>query len=153
MAWRLDYLYRGTTPNWPGSPGTQELRLTPTTTDPIVATLVAIECRNYGEGLILIAPRAPLQGLLGPHNHFGREECEVSIRVSPLEFFQFVIHTVDVDVSLKVLGAMGFVNLPIRINGPDALRDEILETQAASYRLNLEQIEEYNRRIFGISPP
>ncbi len=72
----------------------------------------------------------------------------MNVLMPPLKFFDYVARIVEVDKSLSVLDALGFVGLPVRINGPDMLRVAIRETQKNSYRLNLEQIVEYNRRIF-----
>jgi hypothetical protein len=66
----LAYLYRGTTEGWPGSLALQNERMTCTTTDPLVATFFAIECRNHGSALILAAPSRLFEGLFGPPNHF-----------------------------------------------------------------------------------
>ena len=53
--WRMSigpYLYRGTTAGWPGNSVLQAERITCTSTDPLVATLFAIECRNHGRAII-----------------------------------------------------------------------------------------------------
>lgn len=39
----VTYLYRGTTLGWPGTPTTSGEGITPTSTDPLIATLFAVE--------------------------------------------------------------------------------------------------------------
>ena len=80
------YLYRGTTAGWPGNSVLQEEQITCTSTDPLVATLLPIECRNHGRAVILAAKRANFDGLLGPANHFSVIESAVNLHVPPLEF-------------------------------------------------------------------
>src|SRR5277367_951504 len=96
------YLYRGTTLGWPGNM-LQELRITCTTTDPLVATLFAVECRNHGRPAILVA-RSDLFGELNAEeNFFSVIECAINVRVSPLEFAAMAEVVLDVDNSLAIL--------------------------------------------------
>ena len=60
------YLYRGTTAGWPGNSVLQEEQITCTSTDPLVATLFAIECRNHGHAVILAVRTELFDKVLGP---------------------------------------------------------------------------------------
>jgi hypothetical protein len=64
------YLYRGTTTGWPGNPVLREQNITCTSTDPLVATLFAIECRNHGRAIVAVARQDKFVGLVAPENHF-----------------------------------------------------------------------------------
>ena len=80
------YLYRGTTAGWPGNPVLQEEEITCTSTDPLVATLFAIECRNHGPAVILAARQDQFLGLIAPTNHFFVFESAVNLYIPPLQF-------------------------------------------------------------------
>ncbi len=110
------YLYRGTTRGWPGNPGLQDLQMTCTTTDPLVATLFAIECLGHGEGIVYLAPRAPLERWAGPPNCFDDLECAVNIKIKPTEFLKHVQFGLHPHRTREILMEMGFV-VPYLING------------------------------------
>jgi hypothetical protein len=141
-----EYLYRGTTPGWPGTEGIQQARVTPTTTDPLVATLFAIESRNHGRGIILVGLRRSFEGLIGKPNYFAIVECAVNVMLPPVEFAGRVVREVDIERSIEILTGMGY-RLPVRI-AKGALLSILNDTHSASDRLNLEQIRHYNRCIF-----
>lgn len=143
------YLYRGTTAGWPGNSVLQEQRITCTSTDPFVATLFAIECRNRGRAVILVGRRGSFDEVLGPPNYFSVSESAVNVRVSPTEFASRADLALTVDDSLRILGALGFEGIPVRLRGLAALQQELDESHAAGLRLNDEQIALYNGRMFG----
>jgi hypothetical protein len=147
MPWRLTYLYRGTTVGWPGYEDLRATGMTPTTTDPVVATLFAVESRNHGQATLLLAERTPLETLVGEANHFANLECAINLRIQPLDFFRVVARRVEVDRSLAVLASMGFDQLPSRLR-PGALTDALRWTESISYRLSPDAIQQYNRLIF-----
>jgi hypothetical protein len=133
------YLYRGTTAGWPGNSVLQAERITCTSTDPVVATLFAVQCRNHGRAIIVAAKRANFQRLLGPANHFSVLESAVNLYVPPLEFVAKAEIILDVDRALAILREMGFEDLPVRIRDQESLRDALLQTYEAGHRLNEEQ--------------
>jgi hypothetical protein len=146
MAEEGSYLYRGTTPGWPGTRGVQEAGVTPTTTDPLVATLFAIECRNHGQAIILVAPGKVFAALIGKRNHFAIVECAVNIMVPPDVFARNAVRVVDADQSIAILNELGF-RLPIRI-ARGSLLTVLNDTHAEGYRMSFEQIQHYDRRVF-----
>ncbi len=75
------YLYRGTTEGWPGNEIMQERRITCTTTDPFVAALFGVECRNHGHAVILMVREDVFPDLVGPSNHFAMIESAVNLRI------------------------------------------------------------------------
>ena len=147
------FLYRGTTPGWRGSEGLWISRMTCTSTDPLVATLFAIGCRNHGPGRILLAQREPLEYLVGPSNALGALESAINLRMFPEEFVEMASLVVDVELSIEILGELGFGNLPPRLNGGDALKIALEASRDLQQRLSPEQLRTYNRRVFEEAKP
>ena len=116
------FLYRGTTPGWRGIEGLRISRMTCASTDPLVATLFAIGSRNHGPGQILVAEREPLECLVGPPNPLADLEWAVNFRMLPEEFEANALLRLDVELSIAILGELGFGDLPPRLNGGDALK-------------------------------
>jgi hypothetical protein len=145
------YLYRGTTRGWTGTEALQNTGVSPTTTDPLVATLFAIECRNHGPGTVLVIPQEPLAGLIGKANYFSIIECAVNIMLPPTELLRYAVLELQVDRSVAILAEIGFGRLPQRIASGSFLT-VLNDTHAASHRLSIEQIRQFNRRIFEVEP-
>src|SRR4051794_31766129 len=121
----MPYLYRGTTAGWPGNPCLQRERLTPTTTDPLIATLFGVECRRWGRAIVLVVDRERIERLLGTENVLADIEQEVVIRLSPSEFAEYASHEVPIEQAWQWLREIGY-ELPIRIDSRRALNDELL---------------------------
>ncbi len=128
-------LFRGTTVGYPGNPSLQRIGITPTSTDPAVATIFATEAANYGEGVVLIAPRASVPTI--PANVLGELEAEVGVELSPTQFAAQA-RSVGVAASREALGQLG-VEVPSAIRGKAAL-DAALR---ATPKLTEEQILQY----------
>lgn len=142
------YLYRGTTVGWPGSRMLQEENITCTTTDPLVATLFAVECRNHGRAVILVARRELFRELHGAPNYFSVSEAAVNLQIVPVEFAKLAEIALGVERSIEILCEIGFQDIPVRLAGYAALQDEIDESHATGFRLNVQQIRHFNTRIF-----
>lgn len=140
-------LYRGTKLGWRGNPIAQKARITCTTTDPFVATLFAIECRNHGAAVVLLASHGPFERLIGPPNWFDLIESSVNVLVTPQEFAESAFMIVELDRSITILEKLGFGPLPRRMNGNEMLQSELDETHRLGLRLTLEQIDEFNQLI------
>jgi hypothetical protein len=138
------FLYRGTTPGWPGNPSLHGNLRTCAKTDPIVATLFAIECLQRGPAIVLVASWAAFDGLSGPTNHAAVFECEVVLKISPIEFAKQAIVTLDAQHSRDILVGMGFDRIPVRISGKSALGEAIVQSHKESDRLSPEQILLFN---------
>ena len=143
------YLYRGTTAGWPGNIVLQEEKITCTSTDPLVATLFAIECRNHGRAIILASRRSLFDGLLAPANHFWEIESAINLKISPVEFSLSAEVSLEVEKALEILRDLGFGDIPIRIRDNVALRDELLYSYEAGERLNTQQLRGFNSRMLG----
>src|SRR4051794_8251089 len=88
MTTQVRYLYRGTTRDWPGNECLRHEGVTCTTTDPLVATLFAIESRNHGPAVILAVRRGVFEEL-AESNYFSvigvcRECSDSTVRILPL---------------------------------------------------------------------
>lgn len=141
------YLYRGTTIGWPGNPTLRDRRITCTTTDPLVATLFGIECRNHGNAVIVAAWRDPLERSIDADNWLDIIECSVNLRLLPLEFQDQAEFYLEVDSAIMILKELGFTDLPARLRDKSILQQEIAETHALGMRLNAEQIRRFNLRM------
>lgn len=138
-------LYRGTSSGWPGNPVLSDLRITPTTTDPLVATLFAVECQRFGKGIVLGCRRSMVERLMGPSNVLSAIESEVVIDVAPLEFVErFAEWIIGVDQARTALVEMG-LDVPAFIGDKRVLDDWLCR----STRLDAAAIAEFNRRVIS----
>jgi hypothetical protein len=138
-AGEAEFLFRGTTEGYPGSPALQRLGVTPTSTDPAVATIFAVEASNFGKGVVQIAPRGLVPTIEG--NVLAALEAEIGVELLPLEFAKRA-RPVSVDVARGTLREMG-IDIPERI--PDkAHLDAALRSRS---QMSAEQIREFQRRV------
>jgi hypothetical protein len=140
-----DFFYRGTSRNWPGSQALQLLNLTPISTDPLVATLFAVESARFGEGVVYMCRRSAVAELIAPGNVLSELERELVVGVSPKEFAErFVTATVDAQYARTVLAEMG-CELPAQIADKNVL-DWHLRTSA---RLREQDLTIFDARVLG----
>jgi hypothetical protein len=115
------YVYRGTTSGWPGNPGPQELHLTPTSRDPLVATLFALNCVRFGKAIVQLCDRGLVADLIQSGNTLNELEREVVVGVAPAEFTdRFVVDEMPVSLARQILAELGF-ELPVGIGNNDIL--------------------------------
>lgn len=136
------FVYRGTCPGWPGSGPVQSVRMTPVTTDPLVATLFALECLRHGPSVVHLASKGSVAQIIGCGNRFADLECEIGLAVTPLDFA--ANHTrccLPVEVARSILHDLGFP-LPVVISSKRWLQIE-LQTSA---RLTDTEIVEFDRQ-------
>jgi hypothetical protein len=143
------YLYRGTTEGWPGNEVLQDQRITCTTTDPLVAALFGVECRNHGHAVILVAREDRFLDVIGPANHFALLESAVNLMIPPVDFVRKVEVILEVDEVLKTLGEIGLGQIPIRLRDKWALREALIASYEAGQRLNEVQRRQFATRILG----
>jgi hypothetical protein len=145
MAGGQRHLYRGTSLNWPGNPALQSLNKTPATTDPLVATLFAIESCRHGSGIVYFANRETIVELLDVGNVLAQHELEFVVNVTPQEFAdRYAAHVLDAATAREILKQMGFA-IPAVI--PD--REFLNKQLKALARLSALQVEEFDRRALG----
>jgi hypothetical protein len=135
-------LYRGTTVDWPGNECLRTERLTPTTTDPLVAAIFAIECVRHGPAAIYVAQKSVVAEFLLPGNVLGELECELVVGMPPLEFIsRMAFGMFPAQTARQVLAGMSF-SLPATISNRRIISDALKEFP----RLTGEQIAEFDRR-------
>jgi RHS repeat-associated protein len=133
------FLFRGTTVGFEGSPALQRIGVTPTSTDPAVATLFATEASRFGEGVVLLAPRSAVPTI--PGNVLAALEAEVGVALKPVEFAARA-QSVNLAEARAVLQQLG-VELPAQVGGKAVLD----ATLRSSGRLTPEQIAEFVRAV------
>lgn len=152
MSWQeAEYLFSGTTRGWLGNDALQRERVTCTTTDPLVATLFALECRNWGSAAILTihAPDLLPEEQSERDNFFAVIESAVNLRITPAEFEKRAELILDVDQALDLLHEMGFTGLPLRFPNRQSLQIALEESHNLGQRLSREQIHHFVVRARG----
>lgn len=82
--------------------------MTPTSTDPRIATLFGTEASRYGEGVVHILEPQDLAGIRRePANFLGELEKEVVLAVPPLETEAAASLTVPVEQARSALADLG----------------------------------------------
>jgi hypothetical protein len=130
-----------------GNETLQRVGVTPTSTDPLVATTFATESANYGEGMVHIRMRSGLGNVeVGPGNVRASLEAEVAVYQAPAEFAAGADITLTAEQSRAILREMGF-EVPSRIANV-ARADEFLRN---SPRLTPTQVAEFLRRAQALT--
>lgn len=137
---------------WLGNPVLQEQRITCATTDPLVAALFGVECRNHGHAVIFMAREDAFSCLISPPNIFETIESAVNLGISPQEFARNAERVLEIDDVLAVLWDLGFKDVPIRIRDLSALQEALLASYSAGDRLTEEQLQSFVTRIRGAGP-
>lgn len=136
------YLFRGTLPSSTFATEYQGPGVTPTSIDPIVATLFACRYRTAGPAIVLLALKSDFLGLLdGPNLASFWYECAVNIELPPHEFENRCRHRVAVTDSLAVLDQLGY-RLPPKLLDLGALTQALMQ----SPRMLMEDIDRYVER-------
>ncbi|WP_157762538.1 putative T7SS-secreted protein [Nocardia yamanashiensis] len=132
-------VFRGTTVGYEGSPGTQRVEVTPTSSDPGVATIFGTHSEQFGEAVVQIARP---EDILGVERYLGYipAEAEVGLGIIPVEFAARASIEIPVSFARSILEEMG-IRLPAKI-GVDDLSPLLLETP----KLSPGQIEHFIER-------
>jgi hypothetical protein len=141
------FLYRGTTRGWPGNDASREENRTCATTDPLVATVFAVHCRNFGAAVVHVFDSRGYQ-IVESTNCLADIEAEVLVESNPLDFAVAAVRTIEVDEAIEILDGMGF-KIPTRLPASAVQLTRFLEVER-DRRLQPEQIAEFNRRC-GVS--
>lgn len=107
-------LFRGTTRGYQGSAGTQRVGITPTTTDPGVATVFGAHAEQFGQSVIQIAQPGDLVGV-ATHEGYIASELEVGVELSPAEFASRASIEIPTSAARAILGRMG-IEIPGRMS-------------------------------------
>lgn len=132
------YLFRGTLPA-SFYEGEKSSGVTPTTVDPIVATLFACRYRTEGPARVLIALKQDFaDDLNGPNLASYEYELAVNLEMSQQTFEHRSRFNISVDESLSILRTLGY-ELPVQLYDHLALSQALqqsprmLLTQVAAY--------------------
>ena len=137
-------LFRGTTEGYPGSPGLQRAGVTPTSTDPAVATAFGVHGNEFGSGVVHIASPGDIAGakLYGPS--LGGLEAEVGVGMLPAEFASRSGTTISAQQARAVLEQMG-VSVPGRLPTTASLNSWL----GTRTQMTAQQIAAFVRRAAG----
>ncbi|WP_435125545.1 ricin-type beta-trefoil lectin domain protein [Actinacidiphila sp. bgisy144] len=110
-------VFRGTTKGFEGSPGTQRVGITPTSSDPGVATIFATHSEQFGESVVQIATPEDLAGV-PTYEGYISSEAEVGVELSPGEFARRASIEIPASAAREILADMG-ISIPSRITYGD----------------------------------
>jgi hypothetical protein len=115
----VKYFFRGTSEGFEGNKSHQDIGVTPTSSDPVVATIIGIESNNYGKGVLHIALPKDLQGVayMGGQG-LENMEREIGLAIKPIEFAEKAEVTISSEQARGILKKMG-IDLPRRIQKID----------------------------------
>jgi hypothetical protein len=114
------YFFRGTSEGFKGNRALQITESTPTSSDPGVSTIFAINSKQYGKGILQIALPKDLSGIkIGEANNVMADmEIETVIGLKPEDFTSRVSTTITADQARGILKEIG-INLPSQISNAD----------------------------------
>ncbi|NKI40675.1 RHS repeat protein [Streptomyces sp. LD120] len=118
-----EHLFRGTTRGFEGSPGVQRHGITPTSSDPGVATVFATQSERYGDAVVEIYPRRALDGV-PVHEGYIAREAEWPVELSPAELSSRASAQIPSSTAREILSEMG-ISVPRRVDKGDI--DPLLE--------------------------
>ena len=128
----------------PGNPVLQQLGITPASTDPLVATVFALEGKAIGRDAVVLTGgmRRFGAGDIDLGNVRASLEREVQVNMQPRQFEALAPNSIPVDTARQVLSDMGVAKLPPTITSSQQAT-QILE---ATSRLTPAQIQEFLTR-------
>jgi RHS repeat-associated protein len=129
-------LFRGTTEDFDGSPGTQRSGVTPTSTDPGVATIFGTHAESYGDSVVRIALPGDVTGV-PRYEGYIPAEAEVGLEMSASDFADAASVKIPTSTAREILQDMG-INIPLRI-GIEDLSPTLRETP----KLTPDQIQRF----------
>jgi hypothetical protein len=106
-------VFRGTTKGFDGSAGTQRVGVTPTSSDPGVATIFATHSQQFGDAVVQIASPEDIAGVERFPGYIA-SEAEVGVDMSPAEFASRASTEIPVGAAREILSGMG-IDIPSRI--------------------------------------
>ncbi|MCX3061561.1 ricin-type beta-trefoil lectin domain protein [Streptomyces beihaiensis] len=130
-------VFRGTTKGYGGSPGVQRAGVTPTSSDPGVATIFATHSEQYGaDAVVQIAMPEDVAGVESLPGYIARE-AEVQLDMPPTEFAGRASIEIPVSHARAILGRMG-IGIPRDIG-----IDDLNPTLEFTPKLTPEQISQF----------
>lgn len=141
--------FRGTSKGYAGNRTSQLLGLTSVSTDPVVATIFAIQSqtRHGVTGLVHVAIPNDLAGLRFVEGHPAYRELELELRIEllPAEFSKRASITLTAQKARAILKGMG-IELPATIYSHGAITETLRDTP----RLTLSQIQTFRQKALKL---
>ena len=133
------YLFRGTLPSSAFTTEYQGPGVTPTSVDPVVATLFACRYLMEGPAVVLLALKSDFVDFLdGPNLASFSYEMAVNIELPPYEFETRCRHIIPVADSVALLDQLGY-QVPSKLPDLGALTQALMQ----SPKMLTEDIERY----------
>jgi RHS repeat-associated protein len=142
----VHYLFRGTTEGFEGSNASQQIPITPTSSDPGVATIFSIAASKNGKGIFQIALPSDLGNVTYSTNVLQTMEKEIGVGIKPADFTTKTKITITTDQARSILNVF-HIKLPSKITLGD-----ISNLLKSTPRLSQEQISEFYKRAAAITP-
>jgi RHS repeat-associated protein len=102
-------LFRGTSRGFPGNETLLRAGVTPTSTNPAVATIFATASEQYGEGVVQMASTQALSGVQAADaNVLAASENEVVLATTPTDFAAMADTTISAADARAILQDMGY---------------------------------------------
>lgn len=143
----VNFLFRGTSEGFNGSNASQQLGVTPTSSDPVVATIFALNSKNYGKGILQIALPQDLKGVQYTGNVLQSLEKEIGVGMAPAQFTLKASTTITADQAVGILKNMG-IKLPTTVK-----LENLSEVIRNTPRLTPNQIQEFYKQARLIKSP
>lgn len=120
------FLFRGTLASEDFQKPYQGPGITPTSVDPVVATLFACRYRMDGPAIVLVGLKEDFKELLdGPNLASFNYEMAVNLEMPPFEFEPRCAYRVPLEIALRFLDQMGY-SLPSRLPDLGALTQALV---------------------------
>lgn len=138
-----EYVFRGTTKDFPGGTSSQKLPYTCTTKSPIIAALFALVCsKMYAENAVVyIAKKKNLNHLKPMSNVLKKYEDELAWPIRPIDFILLTEGYIPVKDLIKILAGKG-----IKIDTTVTL-DSLTKACKASPKISKSDIEQLVKEI------
>ena len=99
-----NYVFRGTTINWPGNNASKKLPRTPTTSNPIKALLFAMASSGHGhKTVIYIVNENKLGSISFDKNVLAKTEEEKGYIITPLKFIKLAEGYITTEEAIEIL--------------------------------------------------
>ena len=113
------YFFRGTTEGYPSNASLQKLGVTPTSSNPLVATVFATNGEQYGNGILYVADSSDLKGVpIVSSNVLCDLEKEVVFEMLPQEFTNKASISISSIHAREILAILGY-DIPSSIGRGD----------------------------------
>ncbi len=140
--------FRGTSVDYPGSPSMIRSGIVPTSENPAVSTVYALESNNFGNGVVYIASETELSGLVKVEGNVLKDiDVEIGIETTAKDFANRAGLKITAEQSRTILKEMG-INIPAWV--PKDKMNQILKDLP---KMTDKQIQEYYKKAKALATP